>query len=77
MTNTVILRTPFYGIEPSTLPPLPQGSHENEGFHLKMSLSRKSVLSLMRNRRCSNVAPIHSVGGEEKNTAECLTALTD
>lgn len=60
-TNAVIPRTPFYGLEPSTLPPLPQGAHENEGFHLKMLLSRKNVLFLMRNRNCSNVAPNHSV----------------
>lgn len=78
MTNTVILRTPFYGLEPSTLPPLPQGARENEGFLLKMSLSRKSFLSLMRNRRCSNVAPICSVrGGKKKQLNILLLSLTE
>lgn len=66
-TNAVIPRTPFYGLEPSTLPPLPQGAPENEGFHLKMLLSRKNVLSLMRNRNCSNVATNHSVRKTQLN----------
>lgn len=74
----MIPRTPFYGIEPSTLPPLPQGARENEGFDLKMPLSRKKVLSLMRNRDCPNVAPNHSVRNTQLNTlllplTECIT----
>lgn len=62
MTNTVIPRTPFYGSEPSTLPLKGlKDLKENEEIHLKMPLSRKNVLSLMRNHRCSNVVPSHSV----------------
>lgn len=38
MTNTVIPRTHFYGIEPSTLPLLPQRAHENQEVHRKMAL---------------------------------------
>lgn len=65
ITNTVISRTPFYGTEPSTLPLLPQGAHENEGFHLKRLLSTKNVLSLTW-----NLVPNHSV---RENTAEYLS----
>lgn len=69
ITNTVISRTPFYGTEPSTLPLLPQGAHENEGFHLKMLLSTKNVLSLMW-----NLVPNHSV---RENAAEYWAAPFD